>query len=58
MLNLMTFCSLIITRSVKIAMCLLKQDKMNISYQCADEIESIEFLPQFTLTTQDKIISD
>ena len=32
MLNLMMFCSLIITRSVKIVMCLFKQDKMNIDY--------------------------
>ena len=32
MLNLMMFCSLMITRSVKIAMCLFKQEKMNIDY--------------------------
>ena len=32
MLNLMMFCSLIITRSVKIVMCLFKQGKMNIDY--------------------------
>ena len=44
--------NVIITRSVKIVMCLFKQDKMN------NKIESIEFLPQFTLTTQNKILSD